>query len=170
MTTHTIGAGRRARRAWRRARFLAGRLAVVRGADWRYLAEGQGALLWARAEVRRRPEGELTARGPRRALAGAAQATPAERALARRLALGVLRAATYGVFRPLCLVRAVAINRLMERHGLRGSEVRVGVRWVGGKFEAHAWVEYAGDVLGDEERHVRGFAELEELRMLGPRP
>ena len=163
-----MGAGRRARRAWRRVRFLAGRLAVVRGADWRYLAEGQGALLWARAEVRRRPEGELTARGPRPP-AASVQVTEAERALARRLALGVLRAATYGVFRPLCLVRAVAINRLMERHGLRGSEVRVGVRWAEGQFQAHAWVEYAGEVLGDEERHVRGFAELEELRLAEPR-
>jgi hypothetical protein len=153
-------------------RYLAGRLGAVRGGDWRYVAEGQAALLWARALVWRRPEGELTARGrgDARAAAASVPATAEERALARRLALGVRRAAAYGVFRPLCLVRAVAINGLMERHGIVGSEVRVGVKWVDGKFEAHAWVEYAGDVLGDEEHHVRAFAELEELRMVGRRP
>ena len=178
MATTTLGAKRRARRAWRRSRYLAGKLGVVRGADWRHLAEGQLALLWAQGLVWVRPQGELTGtrnRGaaPSAAPAGAAapaEVTPERMALARRIALGVTRAAAYGVFRPLCLVRAVALNALLERHRIHGSEVRVGVKRVAGKFEAHAWVEYGGVVLGDEEGHVRAFAELEELRMLSRRP
>lgn len=172
-TPSTIPRARlRARRLWRRSRYLAGKLTLVRGADWRYLAEGQAALLWAQALVWLRPQGELTGT---RGHAGAdtparAEPTPARLALGRRLALGVTRAAAYGVFRPLCLVRAVALNALLERHGILGSEVRVGVKRVAGKFEAHAWVVYAGEVLGDQEGHVRGFAELEDLRMLGRRP
>ena len=162
----------RARRLGRRARYLAGKLTLVRGADWRHLAEGQAALVRAQALVWLRPQGELT--GTRGRLGAAApppaEPTPARRALARRIALGVTRAAAYGVFRPLCLVRAVALNALLERHGIRGSDVRVGVKRVAGKFEAHAWVVYAGEVLGDQEGHVRAFAELEELRMLGRRP
>jgi hypothetical protein len=168
------GARRRLRRLWRRGRYLAGKFAVVRGPEWGDVARGQIALLRARAIVATRPEGELTApRGARAPVAGApapAEPTAEQRAAASRLALGVTRAAAYGVFRPLCLVRAVALHGLLERHGMPGSEVRVGVRWTDGKFAAHAWVEYGGAVLGDEEAHVRGFAELEDLQMVGRRP
>jgi hypothetical protein len=131
-----------------------------------------GAAPTARALVATRPEGELTApRGARAAAAApAVEPTPEQRAAAARLALGVTRAAAYGVFRPLCLVRAVALHGLLERHGMPGSEVRVGVRWTEGKFAAHAWVEYGGAVLGDQESHVREFAELEDLQMVGRRP
>lgn len=85
---------------------------------------------------------------------------------AARLALAVSRAADYGVFHPLCLVRAVAINRMLERRGVRGSRIRIGVRVRGGRFLAHAWVEYGGSVIGDSEAHVDSFAELTDVRLL----
>jgi hypothetical protein len=152
MTLTIDGVKRRLRRLWRRGRYLAGKFAVVRGPEWGDVARGQVALLRARAA------------------APAVEPTPEQRAAAARLALGVTRAAAYGVFRPLCLVRAVALHGLLERHGMPGSEVRVGVRWTEGKFAAHAWVEYGGAVLGDQESHVREFAELEDLQMVGRRP
>lgn len=88
---------------------------------------------------------------------------------AEALALAVGRAAEFGVFRPLCLVRAVALNRMLERHGIKGSRVRVGVRMRNGRFAAHAWVEYGDRVLGDNEAHVGSFVELSEVRLVDAR-
>lgn len=83
-----------------------------------------------------------------------------------RLALAVKRAAEHGVFRPACLVRSVALQRLLESNGIEGSRIRIGVRMQGGRFAAHAWVERDGVVLGDEARHVRQFTELTDVRMV----
>jgi hypothetical protein len=88
---------------------------------------------------------------------------------AEALALAVGRAAEFGVFRPLCLVRAVALNKVLERHGIKGSRVRVGVRMRNGRFAAHAWVEYGDRVLGDNEAHVGSFVELSEVRLVDAR-
>ncbi len=88
---------------------------------------------------------------------------------AEALALAIGRAAEFGVFRPLCLVRAVALNRVLERHGIKGSRVRVGVRMRNGRFAAHAWVEYGDRVLGDNEAHVGSFVELSEVRLVDAR-
>jgi hypothetical protein len=85
---------------------------------------------------------------------------------AERIALAINRAATYGVFRPLCLVRAVALSRMLEARGMRGSRVRVGVRRRRGRFAAHAWVEYKSRVLGDHEDHVGTFAALDDVHLL----
>src|SRR5213076_2839350 len=57
------------------------------------------------------------------------------------------RASTYGLFRPRCLVRAVALLRVLEARGRTGAIIRVGVRVLDGDFTAHAWVEYAGHVI-----------------------
>jgi hypothetical protein len=101
----------------------------------------------------------------------ATEASPDAAILSRAeaLALAVGRAAEFGVFRPLCLVRAVALNRVLERHGIRGSRVRVGVRMRNGRFAAHAWVEYGDRVLGDNEAHVGSFVELSEVRLVDAR-
>ena len=94
---------------------------------------------------------------------------PAALPRAEALALAVGRAAEFGVFRPLCLVRAVALNRVLERHGITGSRVRVGVRMRNGRFAAHAWVEYGDRVIGDNEAHVGSFVELSEVRLVDAR-
>jgi hypothetical protein len=65
-----------------------------------------------------------------------------------------------------CLVRALAAQALLARHGHR-SQLRLGVaRDPGRAFEAHAWLEGDGQVLigrGAEERYV-------PLPALEPRP
>ena len=58
---------------------------------------------------------------------------------------------------------------LLERHGIRGSRVRVGVRMRNGRFAAHAWVEYGDRVLGDNEAHVGSFVELSEVHLVDAR-
>lgn len=164
----------RTRRSARRVRWLVrhsvAKLATIDRGEWRDLVEAQAALLWAQALVLVRPTGQLVSpgsAGPAQAAQAAQETAPApgdDRA--RRLALGVNRAAEFGLFRPLCLVRSVALSRLLERHGITGSRIRVGVRVVAGEFTAHAWVEHGGRVLGDDAAHVGGFASLSDVSVL----
>src|SRR5947207_3055077 len=85
-----------------------------------------------------------------------------------RTALAVERAADYGVFRANCLIRAVALQRLLEARGFPGSAVRVGARVERGHFTAHAWVEYAGHVLGDRDWHVQRFTPFAPIEVKQP--
>jgi hypothetical protein len=91
--------------------------------------------------------------------------TPPELAAARIIERAVLRAATHGISRPLCLARAMALQSMLESAGLRGSRVRMGVRLTDGTFAAHAWVEYGGQVLGDSASHVNGYEALRDARV-----
>ena len=54
----------------------------------------------------------------------------------------------------------------MERDGMPGGVVRVGVRRREGRMEAHAWVDFAGEILGDHEENVGTFAELSDLQVV----
>lgn len=122
------------------------------------LARAQWALLVAQVIVWTRPTGSLI---------GAPDAPASERRPpnpeAVRLARSVRRAADHGVFRPRCLVRSVAIQRLFQAHGIDGSVIRIGVRNREGRFEAHAWVELDGRVLGDDDS-VRSFTRLLDMQ------
>ncbi len=133
----------------------AGSLADLLLAQWFLLRAG-----WRK---RTRPIGSLTARDSMKAGAPAA----GDRSRARAIALAVSRAAEYGLFRPFCLVRAIALRDLLERESITGSEIRVGVRHRRGKFEAHAWVRWNGEVLGDQAWHTATFTEVDDMRVLG---
>ena len=152
-----------------RATRILRRLARLGPREWVELLQAQLALLGAQARVWTRPTGRLV----HGAAASPAPAVLAEEApldaRVERLALAVSRAGDYGVFRPLCLVRAVALSRLLERRGIRGSRIRIGVRIRRGRFGAHAWVEYGGRVIGDSPEHVESFAELADVRLLDTR-
>ena len=84
-----------------------------------------------------------------------------ERATA--LALAVDRVSRLGLARPLCLGRSLALHHLLERRGIRGSEVRVGVKGGEGAVEAHAWVEWHGHILGDRPENVGTFLPMDAL-------
>ena len=84
---------------------------------------------------------------------------------ARRIALSVNRAAAFGVFRPRCLVKSRALRKMLDREGIRGARVRVGVQLSNGQFRAHAWVEYEGHVVGDDPSLVAQFAPMPELEV-----
>ena len=137
---------------------LARKVATLSPREWRDLAQAQWALLTARGIVRSRPIGALASP------ADAAGPVDADRIPeARRLALAVVRAARYGVFRPQCLVRSVALSRLLQARGIHGAVVRVGVRRTSNEFLAHAWVELGGETLGDADEHVGSFVPLTNL-------
>lgn len=132
--------------------------------EWRNLLRAQWELLRVRRLVRTLPTGTLTAG----AGDGAASATgdPDRLPDARALAVAVNRAAYFGLGPSQCLVRAMALSRLMERDGMPGGVVRVGVRRREGRMEAHAWVDFAGEILGDHEENVGTFAELSDLQIV----
>jgi hypothetical protein len=146
------------------------RLARLSARDWLDLAEAQLELLVAQYIVATRRTGQLVSRAALDPFGDdhAAASTSAPNADPRpeQLALAIGRAAEHGVFRPLCLVRAVALKRVLDRHGYAGGIVKIGVRLNRGRFAAHAWVAYGTQILGDQEWHVKSFAELDEISVM----
>jgi hypothetical protein len=64
----------------------------------------------------------------------------------------VRAAAAHGPFKANCLQQSVTLWWLLRRRGLEG-ELRIGTRKEGGRFDAHAWVEFSGRAL-NESRDV----------------
>ena len=116
------------------------KLASLSEGERRDLLRAQLALLRAQLAVWTRPQGRLVgpARGP--------STLPDEYASrrARRLADAVALVSRRGAFRPNCLVRSLALSRLLEAEQVPGWHVRIGVRERTGRFEAHAWVTLNG--------------------------
>lgn len=59
-----------------------------------------------------------------------------------------------------CLEQSLALWWLLGRRGI-ASELRVGVRKDGEKFEAHAWVECCGVALGGAEGEHAHYAAFD---------
>lgn len=151
-----------------RRKRLIGRLAPHSAGEWIALIEAQKALVIAQLLVWTRPVGRLVedaqhvAPGLQEPIAR--YSTTWRDAL--RIAVSVRRAADHGLLRPKCLVRAVAVSRLLEQHGIKGSRVRIGVRRLNGIFSAHAWVELGQRVLGEDAEHVGSFAQLLDVKVV----
>ena len=63
------------------------------------------------------------------------------------------------VFKATCLTKALTAQILLEQHGY-SSVLRIGVNKEG-EFEAHAWVEYEGDVvMGDSEKEYVPLVDI----------
>lgn len=131
--------------------------------DVRAVVRAQVDLLIARFLLWRRPIGKLVVCSD----AGTSPAllTRDTRLEAERIALAIDRAARLGLFRPSCLVRALALHRSLERRGIVGSIVRIGVRRSADALLAHAWVEHDGVVLGDTPAMVGNFTVLTQARL-----
>lgn len=142
---------------------IAKKLATLSAREWLDLLQAQWALISAQLTVRSRPIGTLAT-----PVLSTGAADPARGAEARRLALAIVRAARFGVFRPQCLVRSMALSRMLETRGITGAVVRVGVRRTNGEFLAHAWVELNGETLGDADDHVGTFIPLTNLEVRPP--
>jgi len=146
------------------------RLARLSAREWLDLAEAQFQLLVAQFIVATRRTGQLVSRAPLDPFGDTDSPTgtssPNADPRPEQLALAIGRAAEHGIFRPLCLVRAVALKRLLDRHGYDGGIVKIGVRLSRGRFAAHAWVAYGSQILGDQEWHVKSFAELDEISVM----
>ena len=56
-----------------------------------------------------------------------------------------------------CLTRSLCLWWALRRRGV-GSQLRIGVRFVQGELDAHAWVEYAGAPINDTPDVAGRFA------------
>lgn len=59
-----------------------------------------------------------------------------------------------------CLARSLLLHRLLARQGT-ASTLRIGVRLVGGRLEAHAWVECDGAPVNDTVDVSQRYAAFE---------
>jgi hypothetical protein len=142
---------------------------AVRAGRWseiRDVAEAQLALLRAQALRWLRPLGEFVEVTSAKGLQ-LSHASSAQRHTCDRLASAINRATRYGLFRPLCLTRAVALSRMLEAHGIAGHSIRIGVRREGGSFTAHAWVELGNRVLGDTVSNTLSYVPLTQVSVAG---
>jgi hypothetical protein len=71
-------------------------------------------------------------------------------------------AARHSFFRSNCLVQSLTLQRLLRRRGIK-SQLRIGVRRQQGRFEAHAWVEFAGVPMNDIRNVKERFAPFETM-------
>ena len=140
----------------------------ARWLEIREVAQAQLALLRAQAMRWVRPLGDLVDVAPQPSLNGRV-ADFSQRETGERLALAINRATRYGVFRPRCLARAVALSQMLDGRGIHGHRIRIGVRRAGGTFSAHAWVELGDWVLGDSLWSTRSYAPLAEVCVVSAR-
>lgn len=75
----------------------------------------------------------------------------------------------YSIYPADCLVRSLVVMRLLRRRGL-AAELRIGVRTLIGRFEAHAWVEHCGTPLGADADEARVFHAFDLPRAGSVRP
>ena len=71
-------------------------------------------------------------------------------------------AARRGPFGGTCLVRALALQWSLARHGI-DSELRVGVRKIDGRLDAHAWLEHDGVPLMEAGDVGESYAPFDSL-------
>jgi hypothetical protein len=134
---------------------LARKLATLSARQWRDLLRAQWALIVAQLRLRTRANGALVERWT-----VDAERPPADRRqLQRAQEIGdaVRRVGLYGFARPQCLARSLAICELLQAERIPGAIIRVGVRPQEAQLAAHAWVEFAGEIIGDSRAHVRRF-------------
>lgn len=148
---------------------LARRLLTLSAHEWKDLLAAQGSLWRAAWAMRRRPKGALLEQWST-GTDVVPPADPANLPRAREVGDAVRRVALYGLSRHECLARSLAISSMLEREGIRGAIVRIGVRPDKARLAAHAWVEYAGEIVGDSWAHVRGFELLATAQGAVKRP
>jgi Transglutaminase-like superfamily len=72
----------------------------------------------------------------------------------------VKAAAHYGIARPTCLGESLTLWYLLQKQGVPAA-LRIGVRKMAQKFEAHAWVEFAGAAMNQQDEPHQHFAAFD---------
>jgi hypothetical protein len=72
----------------------------------------------------------------------------------------VAAAARHGPYRASCLPMSLTLQRLLREAGIP-SELRLGVRKVAGRLEAHAWLEHNGEPLTETAEVNERFAAFD---------
>ena len=138
-------------------RILLNKLARLSSREWRDLFAAQGAIFLSQMSVWLRRRGNLVS--AEQITDEVSQDGPIDSTILD-LGRAIDRAASFGFIRAECLVRSMALARLMEARGYVGAIVRVGVSRDSEKLLAHAWVEYNGTIVGDDEENISKFNQL----------
>ncbi|HVJ67195.1 MAG TPA: lasso peptide biosynthesis B2 protein [Caulifigura sp.] len=85
----------------------------------------------------------------------------------RHVSQAVKAAARNGIREPNCLRSSLVLNYLLRRRGY-DSQLRIGVRREGHKFEAHAWVELHDRVVNDTQDVATRFTPVADLQAAIP--
>jgi hypothetical protein len=86
---------------------------------------------------------------------------------ARQVARLVAAAARHGPYRASCLPISLTLQHLLRERGIDAA-LRLGVRKVAGRLEAHAWVEHGGEPLAEAAAIHERFAAFEQP--IAPQP
>jgi hypothetical protein len=73
----------------------------------------------------------------------------------------VRAAVRYSLAQYTCLEESLTLWYLLRKQGIPAC-LRIGVRKENEKFEAHAWVEYGGEALNQDEAMHRHYAAFEQ--------
>lgn len=136
---------------WRRARALALR-------DWQVILEA--SVLLARAHAALRVQAPVRVLGNAVTMAQDSSRTGVESDEVTRIAR-LFGIASRRVVRVPCLSRSVALARMFTRRGV-AVYIRIGVRTTDGRLEAHAWVEWNGRPLLEDEAALKTYAPFSE--------
>lgn len=74
----------------------------------------------------------------------------------------VAAAARHGPYRASCLPVALTLGWLLRQQGI-GTDLRLGVRKVAARLEAHAWIEHQGMPLIDTPEVHERFAAFDQV-------
>ena len=88
---------------------------------------------------------------------------PADRSMAKdasEIARMVQAASRYGVMRPTCLEKSLALWWFLGRRGI-ASSLRIGTRKNGNRLEAHAWIELGGRALNETGGPIPDYAPFD---------
>jgi hypothetical protein len=129
----------------------------VSAREWRDLLRALRAVGHAALLVRTRPRGQLVT--PVDASASRL-VSPEDRRRAATLAWAVDRVADLPLVRATCLVRALALQRMLVADGIHHGRVCVGVTRGSGRLEAHAWVELGAHALGSAGRERARYTRM----------
>jgi hypothetical protein len=66
----------------------------------------------------------------------------------------------HGLIHPSCLAKSLTLWWLLARQGI-SSQLRIGARKEGEKFQAHAWVERDGVALNEPDDHHQHYAAFD---------
>jgi hypothetical protein len=81
---------------------------------------------------------------------------------ASRIARMVHAAARYGLVRPTCLEKSLALWWFLGRRGI-ASSLRIGTRKNGDRLEAHAWIELGGSALNEIGGSIQDYAPFDAV-------
>ena len=141
------------------------RLFKLSPSDWIMLVLAYRWLLWARWQMR---SGHLVGRewlegNQRHRAGGLPEVEDADDPRIRHRVWLIGRAARYPRHWSWCLQSSLAPREWLAQSGVF-ADLRIGVKKQEGQLQAHAWLEYKGQVLNDNSRAVEEFVKLQSNR------